>query len=221
VLLNTLNSDSTPINLSGYTSYGFVKSMYSNNSYIYNLNPTPVLPFESGIIAISGNPVDTSFLPVGSFLYDVEVTNGYNSLKVLQGDFNIYPSTAIAEPSGGFITAQTGAGATITVNNYFITSGATTSGGISYSSLITSLNIILTGYSNYIFTGNSNVIWTLPSISNSINSNYFIKNRGSANVTLTGTNSDLIYSSQPVYSFVMSSGQAYILNNDGTYWNIN
>ena len=104
VYINATDSNGNIINLSGYNSRGYVKNQYSDNSYIYNLNPTVTSPFESGIVAISGNYLDTSMLPAGSFLYDVEVFNGIFSNKILYGDFDIYPSTAIAEPSGGFIT---------------------------------------------------------------------------------------------------------------------
>ena len=217
ILLNATDSNGNPINLSGYNARGFVKNQYGDGSYIYNLNPTPILPFESGIVAISGNYLGTSMLPAGDFIYDVEILNGISCIQILNGDFLIYPSTAIAEPSGGFITAQTGAGASITINNYYINSGVS---GISYLSIVSSANIVLTGYSNYIFTGTSAATWTLPVISSSINSNYFIKNGGAATVTLTGTYPDQLYSNQAISSFNIGSGEAYILSNDGQFWEI-
>ena len=212
VYLNAMNSDGTSINLSGYSGRGYVKNQYSDNTYIYNLNPSPFGPLESGIIAISGAPIDTSLLPVGEFIYNVEIYNPFNSITILEGNFDINPSTSIASPSGGFMHSGEGLG--IVINNYYTISGQT------YSSILTNLNINLTGYTNYILTGDSSAVWTLPLISNNINANYFIKNRGTGTITLNTTASDMMYSSSPISSFIINSGEAYILSDDSVYWNI-
>lgn len=100
VFLNAENSDGSSINLSGYNTRGYVKNQYGDNFYLYNLNPTTIYPLESGIVAISGNSTGTMLLPAGSFLYDIEIYNGFNSIKILNGDFNVFPSTSIKQPTG-------------------------------------------------------------------------------------------------------------------------
>jgi len=95
VYLNIQNSDGSYINLSGYSVRGYVKNQYSDSGFILNLNPTPIYPLESGILMISGAASDTNYLPAGEFNYDVEIYNsGDCSSLVLNGDFNIYPSTS-------------------------------------------------------------------------------------------------------------------------------
>lgn len=96
IYLNIQNSDGTYINLSGYFANGYVKSSYSTNIYLLNLNPQPISPFESGIIMIGGDATGTMNLPIGNFVYNVDIYNSSNYVAgVLKGDFNIYPNAAI------------------------------------------------------------------------------------------------------------------------------
>ena len=96
LLLNLTANDSagTPINLSGYSARGYVKSQYSNSGILFNLNPTIATSYVNGIVNISGNAEEIAALPVGSFPYDLEVFNsgGYVT-KFLRGNFNILPQT--------------------------------------------------------------------------------------------------------------------------------
>ena len=104
VYLTAQNSDGSYINLSGYTGIGYVKNFYGDSNTIFNLNPTLTNPLESGVIAISGDYFKTANLPVGSFEYDIRIMNGISSIKVLNGDFNVLPSTSVYEPTGGLIS---------------------------------------------------------------------------------------------------------------------
>jgi hypothetical protein len=90
--LNCYNSDGSFINLSGYSLTGVVKNNFGDTGYIYNLNPQ--IAAWSGVIMVSGSSVSTQSLIPGSYSYDIQIFNnqGY-SLKVLNGDFNLFPSS--------------------------------------------------------------------------------------------------------------------------------
>jgi hypothetical protein len=65
------------------------------------------------------------------------------------------------------------------------------------------------------FTGSAERVWTLPSATpENYYYNYFVKNRGSANLTIEGT----IYTNSAVSSIVLVPGEGVILTCDGTYW---
>jgi hypothetical protein len=69
----------------------------------------------------------------------------------------------------------------------------------------------------WVYSGSTSTTWILPSVlPDNTNTTYFIKNRGTGAISLNGT----IYSSSAVSSFTINPGEAYILSNDGTYWNI-
>ncbi|WP_207513824.1 hypothetical protein [Longitalea luteola] len=69
----------------------------------------------------------------------------------------------------------------------------------------------------WVYSGSTSTTWILPSIlPDNTNTTYFIKNRGGGAISLNGT----IYSSSAVTNFTINPGEAFILSNDGTYWNI-
>ncbi len=72
----------------------------------------------------------------------------------------------------------------------------------------------------YVFSGTTTT-WSLPAISGTTDRTYFIKNRGSGAITLDVTGgATVIYTTSAVASFTINAGEAYIISNDGTYWNI-
>lgn len=75
-------------------------------------------------------------------------------------------------------------------------------------------------FSDYIFSGTTTT-WTLPVISGNTNVKFFIKNRGSGDITLNsnGGGND-IYNNAPANSVTIGTGTSVIVFNDGTYWNI-
>lgn len=75
-------------------------------------------------------------------------------------------------------------------------------------------------YTDYIFSGTTTT-WTLPPIATHKNVRFYIKNRGTGSITLnsnTGVNE--IYYTSLVNTITITPGSAYMLINDGTYWNI-
>lgn len=69
----------------------------------------------------------------------------------------------------------------------------------------------------YVFTGTTST-WTLPAISGNTGIKYWIKNRGSGNLTLQRAGSDNLYDTTTQTSITISAGQSAYIYNDGTYW---
>lgn len=75
-----------------------------------------------------------------------------------------------------------------------------------------------TSTTDYVFNGTTAATWTLPALSTGIK--YFLKNRGTVNVTLTAAGSDQIFNTALGTTFTMTPGAGLIVFGDGTYWDI-
>lgn len=72
----------------------------------------------------------------------------------------------------------------------------------------------------YVF-GGTTTTWTLPAISGHTGWTYFIKNKGSGNITLnSNAGGNDIYNTSAVNTLSITPGQAFILVNDGTTWDV-
>lgn len=97
-LLLTLTADDingNPINLSGYSTRGYVKYRYSDTGYLLDLNPTVISPAISGMVSISGSANNLANMPVGTFVYDLEAYAGDYVTKFLRGYFKVYPEATV------------------------------------------------------------------------------------------------------------------------------
>jgi hypothetical protein len=112
ITLSVKDQYNNPINLSGYDVRGVVKYAYfgsppaidaSENyisGYLLNLNPTIYSGnngsyYASGLININVPSYQMGYIPVGSFVYDIErfpqgIATG-NSIKLLRGKFIVSP----------------------------------------------------------------------------------------------------------------------------------
>ncbi len=102
VRLNVKDASGDAINLSGYNARGVVKYRYSSADALINLDPTIVSgttgsAYQSGLIDVYLSGSQTSGLPVGQFVYDIEkypsgASNTEGAVdKILAGDFFVYP----------------------------------------------------------------------------------------------------------------------------------
>ena len=102
VRLNVKDASGDAINLSGYNARGVVKYRYSSTDALIDLNPTIVSgttgsAYQSGLIDVYLSGSQTSSLPVGQFVYDIEkypsgASNTEGAVdKILAGDFFVYP----------------------------------------------------------------------------------------------------------------------------------
>jgi hypothetical protein len=69
-----------------------------------------------------------------------------------------------------------------------------------------------------VFTGGSATTWTLPPIAGTKGSEIFIKNRGSATLTVQRAGADQIYSTSAVTSVTVAAGASLRPINDGAFW---
>lgn len=73
----------------------------------------------------------------------------------------------------------------------------------------------------YIFNGTTTT-WTLPAVSGTTGTIYYIKNIGSGSITLNAdSGSNEIYTSSAVNTTTITAGSAIILISNGTYWTVN
>lgn len=103
ITLAIKDSYNNPINLSGYDVRGIVKYAYGytgQDQILLNLNPIITSGingsyYSSGLVNINVSSYDTSNIPVGTFVYDLErFPLGYptgNSIKLLRGKFIVEP----------------------------------------------------------------------------------------------------------------------------------
>jgi hypothetical protein len=78
--------------------------------------------------------------------------------------------------------------------------------------------LTLSGISDYVFTGSSATIWTLPSLSGSQGKKYYIKNAGSASITLNAASGDHIYDTSQVTTLTITAGISRIIVAGSTNW---
>ena len=102
VRLNVKDASGDALDLSGYVARGVVKYRYSSTNTLIDLNPTIVsgesgVGYASGLIDVYLSGSQTSGLPVGDFVYDVEkYPSGASNIegavdKILAGGFLVYP----------------------------------------------------------------------------------------------------------------------------------
>jgi hypothetical protein len=96
---------------------------------------------------------------------------------------------------------------------------AVATGILSVSTSSTSSTTLSTSNDLYVFSGTT-ATWTLPPLSGNTGKFFFIKNRGTGNVTLQAAGSDSLYKSAVVSSITILPGEAYIIANDGVYWDV-
>lgn len=111
--------------------------------------------------------------------------------------------------------------ATDTILQAFGKLQAQTNSLVNTAPIVTNANnfsLTVSGY--YVFSGTIST-WTLPTIVNNVGVTYYIKNRGNGPVTInSNTGNNDIFDTLPINSTTLNQGEAIILNNDGTYWNL-
>ena len=102
VRLNVKDASGNALDLSGYDTRGIVKYRYSSTNTLIDLAPIIVSGNEgsgyvSGLIDVYLSGSQTSVLPVGDFVYDIEkYPSGASNIegavdKILAGGFLVYP----------------------------------------------------------------------------------------------------------------------------------
>lgn len=77
---------------------------------------------------------------------------------------------------------------------------------------------LLNTYTHYVFSGTTTT-WTLPTLTGNTNVGFFIKNRGSGDITLnSNAGGGDIYDTAAVTTITITPGSARYIIHDGTYW---
>jgi fibronectin type 3 domain-containing protein len=86
------DNNGIPIDLSGYSMTGQIKSKYSDSTILAAISPTIESPSVSGIFSIALTAAQTAALPITIAVYDVEATSPSNTVtKLLRGYCYVAP----------------------------------------------------------------------------------------------------------------------------------
>lgn len=171
---------------------------------VINTAPTQMFTFTNnlGIGAIT-SPTARIHLPAGT------ATASTAPLKFTAGTILTTAESGVLETDGG--------------NNIFYTNATAVRGRLQQNRTLSSgaVSLAITdNYNHYVFTGSTSS-WTLPAVSGTANVIYYIKNRGSGNITVgTTAAANEIYDSAATNTLVISAGAAVVLFSDGTYYNV-
>lgn len=73
----TAQDTSAPIDITGYTWKGQLRTFYTSQSYT-NFNILPLAPFNQGVIAINLTALQTAALSAPTYFYDIFGTDTFN-----------------------------------------------------------------------------------------------------------------------------------------------
>ncbi len=93
-ILTTLENIDTGgyLDISGYTFSGQVRENYSTDEVAASFTITKLAPQESGSLYIELTPTDTSALTQRKYVYDVKMTSGSITRRMLEGYFVVRPA---------------------------------------------------------------------------------------------------------------------------------
>lgn len=86
------NADGTNLNLTGFTGACKIRKSYYSNFNVYNLTVTIDSPPTDGKITISATATQTATFKPGRYVYDVELINGSEITRVLEGIAEVRPN---------------------------------------------------------------------------------------------------------------------------------
>jgi hypothetical protein len=171
---------------------------------------------------ITSSSAGVGSLSVGGTLVSGSIIfSGVSGINIYTGTSNtIYFSGSPTTISNVVYTTgdQTIIGYKTFNNSGNFSSGLSLGGCLSLTSQTSASSFTLNNNPFYVHTGAA-AIWTLPTIASTIGRTYLIKNKGAA-LTLSGNGSDTLYSYQATGTFILNSGDASIIVNDGTNWSI-
>jgi hypothetical protein len=91
--LTGVDSAGNALNLTNHSASGFIRHQYGSSGVLFNLNPSIHSSYVSGLIDLNLNATGTAGLPVGKFVYDIEVFSGNvtGAFKVFKGVVSVNP----------------------------------------------------------------------------------------------------------------------------------
>lgn len=80
------------LDISGYTFSGQVRENFTTDEVAATIEVTKVEPYVSGTVLIQLAPNQTQALSQRKYVYDVKMTSGSISRRILEGYFTVRPS---------------------------------------------------------------------------------------------------------------------------------
>lgn len=93
-VLTWTDSANAPINLTGYTARMQVRTDYASDSTVLSLtteNNAITLGGSAGTITLSISASSMTSIPVGIFVYDLELVSGTLVVRLVEGTFSVKP----------------------------------------------------------------------------------------------------------------------------------
>lgn len=79
------------MDLNEYSISGSISRYYSSSSALCNFEFSKIVPFSGGVFVASLNNITTSSLPVGQYVYSIDVVRSGSVTNILNGYTNINP----------------------------------------------------------------------------------------------------------------------------------
>lgn len=121
---------------------------------------------------------------------------------------------------GNILLSSSGNSSKVGINRVSPSNKFEVNGSVGFSVTASSTNASLDQDVLYVYTGSGGHTFTLPAISTTFSRFFWVKNRGSGNVTVSRSGSDQIYDSSAVNTKVVTPGQAFSFQNDASFWNL-
>lgn len=86
--INLTDADGNVVSLSGYTANGQIRKTYSSSNAV---DFSTVLDLANGVITLSLSDSQTANLVAGRYVYDVIVTSGNTTSRIVEGIVTITP----------------------------------------------------------------------------------------------------------------------------------
>jgi hypothetical protein len=90
--INVLNDSNVALNLTGYTASSQMRKSYYSDIDSYTITAAVKTPPTSGVVEISLTPTQTSLITPGRYVFDVEISNGTNTIRILEGIIVVSPN---------------------------------------------------------------------------------------------------------------------------------
>lgn len=185
--------------ITGYVNFvpfNNISMTQSGNNVYFDSNVTGVgdlyFPTNAGVVSAFEFPIGTGITSgtVESYSFNINYTPVATIYSEYNNQTGVQNSSFIINEGFGLISSGLSAAATLGTKPF------------------------------YIYNGTSPAIINLPAIDFCTGRMYFIKNRG-ATLTVTGNRlADTFFTTQVTKSLTINSGEAYILCNDGLYWEV-
>jgi len=92
ILVSITDQTNTPINITSESFSGHIRETYSSEDTSALFQTEKIAPHTSGSLYVSLPPVSSSLLTAQDYVYDVLMTSGSITRRIIEGKFIVRPS---------------------------------------------------------------------------------------------------------------------------------